>query len=211
MIRTLILAGFASLAILALGGPASAEAKPLFRVEEAPAQIEGEQLPKEKLVLATTNGTVECETAVFVNTAFTTTSSSTMEVFPYFKGCNVFGQLNIEPKMNGCSFLFHLVPGSEEFEATVDIVCPGTNEMVFPGAKCTVTIPKQNNLGYVIFHETPATEPGNIDGQFVVLEIKYKEATGCKAKGETTNASWVGRVEFNAVNEIFKPQRLWIG
>ncbi len=188
----------------------AAAAKPEFKVEQWPAIIAGTQT--EPFTLTTSGGTIKCEDVIFLDESVPSTSDPTMEPEPDFADCNVFGLTGVNATMNKCFFYIKLLPGGAG-KATMDIDCPESKAIEFPGKACTIQVASQNNLGDIQFSNLTLEE--RIYGEFTLGEIEYTESANCnknKAPTVTKNGTLKGTAEFRATTgfPMIAPQKLWI-
>jgi hypothetical protein len=203
MIRNLKFLGLALVAVLAMSavmaGAASADE---FKSEKAPVTLTGTQGATLD-TFSTHAGNVKCTTATYKGTQ-STTSTTTIQVAPTYSGCTFVG-LNSTITTNGCEYLFHVPATAGVTTGTVDIVCPGTNEITVTApnpalgkAKCIVHVPPQTGLGVVTYSNLGSGTTREVKVEVNLTGLKYSQTAGvaesgnCETKDNTTTGTYVG-------------------
>ncbi|HWM64105.1 MAG TPA: hypothetical protein VNP96_08995 [Solirubrobacterales bacterium] len=193
-------------AVFAIGGlvaPAALGQAGTFTASDYAATITGSQIGKN--VLTTNAGKVECTHGTFHGAM--ADKSQTLTVTASYSGCQLAGLFVTTIDMNGCDYRFkagETEAGEDAYVGTVDIVCPGSNEIVVTTSVCVIRIPSQNGLG-VVTYETTAGEP-DLDATLDVTgSLKYTIDSGCgpTGSGTFTNGSYVTAMTLFAEKAVF--------
>ena len=148
-IQILLASAIAVIAMSAVASAASAATTPTVKTPgHTNATVQGSQIGNHTFTFGSLRELI-CTTATFDGT-LSGESSTTLEVSPTYETCTtkpILGiSFNATVHMNGCTYLFHGVEGSEAspFAATVDLRCPAGQSVVLNiegAANCTVTVP----------------------------------------------------------------------
>lgn len=190
MIRKIKTLGLAVVALAALGAFAApaVQASELHATIGPSANLTGQQVPNTPLTFQYTGSglTTKCNQAQVEGTIQglnpQQTTAQELTLTPTFTGCQTLG-LASTVDMNGCKFTFtnkQATGLTAPFTAYVDIAgCTAGKriEHTIPG--CTITIPEQNELGHVVFTNTPGG-PHDVDVNFTIQGLTYEfHGPGC--------------------------------
>jgi hypothetical protein len=187
MIRNLKALMLASMAVLAVGAMAASAANAAeFTSPNGASTITTTPDGTGKTahqVFDAAGGSITCNTvhghASIGGTGATSILSSSIA---YSGNCNFVGQA-ATVNMNGCNYRFNA-------SGTVDIVCPGTNEITFsvPSPVCDVVVPPQTGLSSVTYHSINANEV-TIEPHVTGIKLTATGA-GCPETGTFTNGNY---------------------
>jgi hypothetical protein len=187
MIRNLKALMLASMAVLAVGAVAASAANAAtFTSPSGAATITTKPDGTGKTahqVLDIGGGTITCNT-LHAHTSIGGTSATSIltSSIAYSGNCNYVGQASTI-NINGCNYRFNA-------SGTVDIVCPGGNEITYsvPSPVCDVTIPAQTGLSSVTYHSISSTEV-TIESHLTGIAYTATGA-GCPETGHFTNGNF---------------------
>ncbi len=202
MIRNFQFAVVALVALASSAFAASVASADEFKSESAPVTLTGKQ--GEPIdTFSTHAGNVKCTSATYKGTQ-SSTSTTTIQVAPTYSGCTFVG-LNSTITTNGCEYLFHVPATAGVTTGTVDIVCPGTNEITVTAptpalgkAKCIVHVPPQTGLGTVTYSNIGSGTTREVKVAVSLSGIKYSQTAGvaesgnCGTQDSTTTGTYVG-------------------
>jgi hypothetical protein len=194
MVRVLRSLGLVLVAVLAVSAaPTSvAQATPNFHSEVAPVLFEGDQVVP--LLFSVELGlTTKCATAHLKGTS-TAQTSTTLSLEAQYGTCKTFG-LASDIKMNGCTYLFHLVAGSSPPTATMDVSCPGGAKIEIESTfdNCIIKTSPQTGRNHVLFSYTGTGSTRDIDASFIVTGMSYEEVgSECPDPGAHTDGEYTG-------------------
>lgn len=202
--------GLALLVATALSavGASAASANPLFHLEMEDTTLTGGQITPN--VLTTDLGEMKCEVVNYDGTQGPFTST-TLTLTPTFEKCKI-GGVNTTVTMNGCSYLFHLGPNEENFEAAMDIECPAGEKLVIHTPECAITVPPQNGLTKTTFTNENEGATRSLVADLNVGEIHYVEhGAACATETETTgNGTYVGQATVTGENAEQIHKGIWV-
>lgn len=186
----------------------AASANPLFHIEMEDTTLTGGQITPN--VLTTDLGEMKCETIKYDGTQGPFTST-TLTLTPTFEKCKI-GGVNTTVTMNGCSYLFHLGPNEENFEASMDIECPAGEKLVVHTPGCVITISPQAGLTKTTFTNEGAAATRAIVADLNVAQIDYIEhGAACATETETTgNGTIVGQATVTGENAEQAHRGIWV-
>ncbi len=211
ILKTLGLAMTAVLAMCAAGGTAAQATGPFFNTVESPATVTGTKIAGEQYI-KTNAGKTECTgsqwsaTIIKQNTAILLKNAYT--------GCTLSGVGAATVELNGCEFNLKLVSTSSPPTATVDLICPGSNEMTIKTATCVIHIAgNQMGLKHATFTNTEKKVPpyDDVDMTLAVSGIKYTTTAGCPGGAVTkSDGEYKENVTLQAEKSATEPLPLWV-
>lgn len=210
MMRNLKVLGLALVAVFAMSAVAASMASADDLTSEvSPVTLTGKQAGAGD-TFTTTAGTVKCKEVKYTATAVTpTTAVSATPNYPVKiknaegkeeQNCTGFG-FPAEVVTNGCTFLFK-INGAGSTAGTLDVVCPGANEITVTAAsggttKCVVHVAGQTGKGPLTYTNTGAGTTREVDVKAAItnnLIYKHTAGTGLGActSGSSVTGSYAG-------------------
>ena len=206
--------GLALIAVAAIGAAlASAAQAGVFKAEEYPARITGEQVAGTitgqeftKHQFSTVVATWKCSTVKFQGEL--TEESSELTLTPTYEGCDWNGTLTTV-NTNGCDYLFtagETIEGSEnKLNVSVHIKCEAGHEIEVILGECTIKLPSQTLSGITAENTLTAEPKMDVDLALDVKGFEYTVKNGSKcpnkpADGVYNNGSLKGVSTLTAEN-----------
>lgn len=214
--RNLKALGLGLVAALAMNSAiAATAAADLFRAEQYPAQVTGDQ-DGQIDQLTTTAGALTCEEIKYVGTFNAASTEATLT--PSYGKCKMAGLPSIVD-VNGCSYkLTQTTAGAEPTTSRVDILCPAGQEITVTvnengppntlTTKCIIHIPPQNELIHINWTNIGTTTTREITGHITISNLTYRHTAGSGpgacTTGHAANGSYTGKIRITGEDPTTK-------
>jgi hypothetical protein len=199
MIRNLKFLGLALVAALAMSSVVASMASADVITSESGGvtTVSGSQEGTD--VFKVDEGEVKCSNVTYSG-SFNSGESSGL-VTPAYSGCTFVG-LIATIDMNSCQYRVN-VTGGASTEGSIDIVCPGTNEITVTAPagvpKCVIHIPAQTDRTQVTGTNVGSGTTRELTLDININNIKYSKTSGsaetgnCKTADNTTGGEYIGK------------------
>jgi hypothetical protein len=210
ILKTLGLALTTIIAMWAVGSAVAQATGPFFKTVESPATVTGTKIAGEQFI-KTNAGKTECTGSQW--SATIVKQNTSMLLKNAYSGCTL-GGAGATVELNGCEFNLNLVSTSSPPTATVDLICPGSNEVTIKSGTCVIHIAgNQMGLKHATFTNTPNKVPpfDDIDMTLAVSGIKYTTTALCPGGAVAkSDGEYKEKVTLQAENGVPEPLPLWV-